>query len=311
MTALQATYDSEIENAVVRTMSYFDIFNYPLKVSEVLNFLSIRSSSPEVEQTLNKLAGDKQIFKLGDFYSLQFDEAVFDRRKKGNALADALLPEIVATANFIFRFPFVRSVMASGSFSKNFMDEKSDFDFFIVCAPQRLWISRMLLVLYKRLFLKSSHKYFCVNYFIDEANLTIDEKNIFTATELATVFPLTGQDHYQKLIAMNQTWLSGFFPNFQKRESKMPQPKNNALKNLIEKLVNLFFGSTINRWFKNIMLNRWKKIYGHLYSSSDFKVAFKSTEKASKNHPRNFQKKIIDEFNTRVSRLSKQAEVYE
>lgn len=305
---LQASYDTEHESAILRTMSYFDIFNYPLKASEILNFLPVSSSKEEVEQTLLKMS---MVTQRGDLYSLQFHSSIFDRRLKGNALADALLPEITKKANLIFQFPFVRSVMASGSFSKNFMDEKSDFDFFIVCAPKRIWISRMLLVLYKKLFLRNSHQHFCVNYFIDESNLTIEEKNIFTATELATVLPLTGQQYYLRLLSANAHWLFNTFPNFQSRQTSIAEKTGNTFKKLIERSIDLFFGDILNRWFKKISVKRWKKTYQHQYSTSDFNIAFKSTDSVSKNHPRNFQKKIVDEFDSRVSSLSKKLEVYD
>ena len=96
------------------------------------------------------------------------------------------------------------------------MDEKSDLDFFIITAPKRLWIARTLLVMYKRFFLFNSHKYFCVNYFVDEDHLEIEEKNLFTATELATVIPLYGQVHYTNLLKANP-WLKRFFPNYTPR----------------------------------------------------------------------------------------------
>jgi hypothetical protein len=248
---------------------------------------------------------------MDDLYSLKFDFSIFDRRLKGNLLADSLLPHIRQKADLIFQFPFVRAVMASGSFSKNFMDEKSDFDFFIVCAPKRIWISRMLLVLYKKVFLKNSHRHFCVNYFIDESNLGIDEKNIFTATELATVLPLAGFNHYERLLAANQDWMFQTFPNFQSRLSSNECNRDGVFKFIFEKSINVFFGDTLNRWFKQLTINRWRKTYAHLYSASDFNVAFKSTESVSKNHPRNFQKRIIEEFQARVNRLAKKVEVYE
>lgn len=308
---MPARNDSEIEMAILRTLSYFDIFNYPLKASEIFNFLHINVSRRELEQTLNKLAAEKQVVQNSDLYSLKCDPSIFERRIKGNLLADRLFPQVKEKADLIFQFPFVRAVMASGSFSKNFMDDKSDFDFFIICAPKRIWISRMLLVLYKKIFLKNSHRHFCVNYFIDESNLEIDEKNIFTATELATVLPLTGFHHYERLMAENQNWMSQNFPNLQPRPSTGEHNQHGPFKTILEKSINIFFGDKLNRWFKKITLNRWEKTYGHLYAASDFKVAFKSTDSVSKNHPRNFQKRIIEEFQTRVNRLAKKEEVYE
>src|SRR5690606_3777846 len=104
---------------------------------------------------------------------------------RGNLMANKFSDIARKKAKLISQFPFVRGVMASGSLSKGYADEKSDIDFFIITIPNRLWIARTLLVLYKRIFLLNSHKFFCVNYFVDEKHLGIEEKNLFTATELA------------------------------------------------------------------------------------------------------------------------------
>lgn len=301
--------DLALEQAVMRTLTYFDLFNYPLKSSELLNFLQLKASKLSVEKILESLVNQNQIAKSDDLYSLQFDAALFERRRIGNHLADSLLPRVKKQADLIFQFPFVRSVMASGSFSKNFMDEKSDFDFFIVCTPQRIWISRMLLVLYKKLFLKNSHKYFCVNYFVDETHLEIDEKNIFTATELATVLPFNGFDQYQQLMTANKQWLSDTFPNFKQRTTPTATSLDSRFKKIVEFIFTIFFGIYINRLFKQITLGKWKRRYGKLYSSPDFRIAFKSTDSVSKNHPRNFQKKILDLYQARIIALSKKVKV--
>jgi hypothetical protein len=297
-----------LEEAVLRTLKYFDMFDYPLNSSEIANFLTMAASPLSIGKTLEVMVNQKQIAQSKELYGLQFNARIFERRRRGNQFADSLVPNIQKQANFIFQFPFVRSVMASGSFSKNFMDEKSDFDFFIVCAPNRIWISRMLLVLYKKLFLKNSHKFFCVNYFVDETHLEIDEKNIFTATELATVLPLNGFATYKKLMSENRKWLTNIFPNFEQRPSKAETLTDSILKSFAEGLFNVFFGSSINKLFKWVTQQKWKRTYGRLYATSDFNIAFKSTDNVSKNHPQNFQKKILSLYNARICALPKKVE---
>jgi hypothetical protein len=299
--------DIAVEVAVIRTLIYFDLFNYPLTSEEVFQFLQTHSTKGIVEEALNALVSEGKLTRKSELYSMQTDPALFERRKAGNALANLLLPRVTEQANLIAKFPFVRSVMASGSFSKNYMDETSDFDFFIVCAPNRIWISRMLLVAYKKLVLKNSHKHFCVNYFIDENHLEIDEKNIFTATELATVLPLTGFDQYARLIESNKTWLATYFPHFQPRQIITGRNSGWQVKRSLEFVLNVFFGTQLNRLFKWVTIRKWKRTYSH-YPSSDFNIAFKSTEGVSKNHPRNFQKIILETYQLRIATLIKKLE---
>ncbi|MEZ4965453.1 MAG: hypothetical protein R2791_09430 [Saprospiraceae bacterium] len=53
----------------------------------------------------------------------------------------------------------------------------------------------------------NSHKYFCVNYFVDTEHLEIEDKNLFTATETVTLLPLYGRDWYEGFYkALSWAW---------------------------------------------------------------------------------------------------------
>jgi hypothetical protein len=296
-----------LEENVIKTLLYYDIFQYPLKGSEVFCFLRINSvTEKDVIQCLDGLVQQKCVSKFGELYSLQPTETNIERRIKGNQEAKRYLPLAKQRALQISRFPFVRAVLASGSLSKDYMDENSDLDFFIVTAPSRLWISRTLLVIYKRLFLHNSHKQFCVNYFVDSEHLEIEEKNLFTATELATVIPLYGADYYHQLIAKNKSWLTEYFPNFKPRDAvAVPVHQKVFLKKVTEGVINLLVGKSLNLFFMWLTQRRWKQLYASHYNVNDFKIAFKTKEYVSKNHPRHFQKKVMDHYREQLLLINK------
>lgn len=286
---------------------YYDIFNYPLRSREVFQFLGIGDvTREEVTAALDALAAQQYLFRFGDFYSLQPDEKNVHRRLKGNAEAAKWLPLASNVAAFISKFPFVRAVMASGSLSKDYMDENSDLDFFVVTTPNRLWISRTLLVLYKRLFLNNSHKFLCANYFVDTQHMVIEEQNLFTATELATVIPLQGAAYYEQLLETNSPWLLRYFPNFVPRQVKeVPPASIGLLKKIMETTLNIFFANALERFFMFITLRRWKKLYQDSYDAADFRIAFKTKKYASKNHPKNFQKKVMERYQQKLEAFAK------
>ena len=293
--------DIKLKKHIVRTLLYYDIFNYPLKSAEVFRFLGTNSiTEHDVLQALNKLTEDLVVFKFEDFYSVQPSDSTVHRRKKGNLAAEGFYQLANKKAAFMAKFPFVRAVLASGSLSKGYMDEKSDLDFFIVTAPKRLWIARTLLVTYKWVFLFNSHKYFCANYFVDEDHLEIEEKNLFTATELATALPLYGAQYYQRLMAEN-SWLKGFFPNYSPRPTgTVPESKTAGFKKMLESCANLLGGDTIESFCRRITRARWKRLYQKEYPTVDFEIAFKSKAYASKNHPKHFQRKVMDLYEKKI-----------
>ena len=294
--------DIKLKKHIVNTLLYYDIFNYPLKSSEVFRFLGMNSiTERDVLVALNKLTEDLIVFRFEDFYSIQPTEETVHRRKKGNLAAEGFYQLAHTKAAFIAKFPFVRAVLASGSLSKGYMDEKSDLDFFIITAPKRLWIARTLLVTYKRFFLFNSHKYFCANYFVDEHHLEIEEKNLFTATELATALPLYGAQYYKRLMAEN-LWLKGFFPNYSPRPiGKVPESKTEGFKKMLEWCFDVLGGGSLESFCRGITRARWKRLYQKEYPATDFEVAFKSKEYASKNHPNHFQRKVMDLYAKKIN----------
>jgi len=296
-----------LSKSILRTLLYFDMFKYPLTAEEVFHHLQTNHvTNEDVKEELKIMSKHALVFPLDNFYSIQNNAALEQRRKQGNILAKEYLKLAEKKARLIASFPFVRAVLASGSLSKEYMDEKSDLDFFVITKQNRLWIARTLLVMYKRIFLSGSHKFFCVNYFVDEEHLEIEEKNLFTATELATLMPLYGKEHYSRLIAANR-WIKNFLPNFKPRSiDQVPPFKMSIQKNIVEHILNFFGGNRLEKFFMNITGKRWKKIYQHQYEKQDFEIAFKTKSHASKNHPKYFQKKITELYQERLTAFENQ-----
>jgi len=296
-----------LSEQVIKPLLYFDMFNYPLNSLELFIYLRINGTTQkEVERCLEDLEERKHIFRFGDLYCLHADEKNIKRRIKGNHEAAKWLKVARKQAQFIGKFPFVRAVMASGSLSKGYMDENSDLDFFIVTAPNRLWIARTLLVLYKRVFLFNSHKRFCVNYFVDSQHLEIEEKNLFTATELATLIPLYNRECYDFMIASNH-WLREFLPNCRKQHNEaMDQVSSDSMKAFFEFLLNPF-SRTFDKFFMKMTLRRWKRLYQKKFDKKDFAIAFKTLPHVSKNHPNNYQKKILDLYQLKVNEYGRRS----
>ncbi len=302
--------DTTLYSSVVKTLLYYNIFNYPLKATEVFNFLHRNGvEEQDVKASLEQLTAQKIIFSNGELYSIQRDPSIFSKRIIGNEQAKQSMPLAFKVAQRIGRFPFVRAVMASGSLSKDYMDDDSDLDFFVITAPRRVWITRLLLALYKRLFLRNTHKLFCTNYFIDTDHLEIEEKNLFTATELATLIPLYGHDFYPLLMDANKHWVKKQFPNCRPRPIERNFVEDKRLKTITETVITVLGGSLLNRLILAMARKRWRKLYQEQYKESDFRVAFKSEGYVSKNHPRNFQKKVIELYEQQLKSFENKFEM--
>ncbi|MGH1385928.1 nucleotidyltransferase domain-containing protein [Kordia sp.] len=245
------------------------------------------------------------IFNFDGFYIDVNNPDRVERRLKGNEMARNIMPKAIKVSRKIAKFPYVKGVCLSGALSKGFYDDDGDFDFFIITEPNRLWIARTLLVLYKKIFLLNSKKYFCVNYFISTDKLEISEQNLFTATEIATLIPLYGTDVFNDFLTKNQ-WATPYFPN-------KPSPKMSTIRDtekgwfskMIQNAFNGSFGLKLDQYLQKLTIKKWRRKFKNL-AQEDFNIAMKSTRHVSKHHPQNYQNKVITRLNERYSEVIKE-----
>ena len=286
-----STFSPE-EQSVLSALLYADIFTYPLTKEELVQRANLSTlSMVNLPRVLDKLLKAGYIHALGDFYSLRCEPTVAARRREGNKRALKSMKLARRIGRLIGHMPYVRMVTISGSLSKDYMDKKSDFDFFLITKPGRLWFVKAYTVFIKRVVLLGNYKYFCVNYLIDDAHLEIGEKNIFTATELMTTRPVAGKALYEDFIAANG-WVQEYYPHCQPQDTEGVGHTGSVLQRLAELCFNNALGNWVERKSKAVFEDRIKKRYAAKYSQEDLSIAFKSTEHVSKYHEKNFQQKV-------------------
>lgn len=290
-----ADNDILLRSYILKTLKYFHVFRHPLYADEIFAFLQIPVSKSDLQHTLAAMVRDESIFYAHNMYALENSAQIFLKRMVGADMAAEKMKEARKCAALIAAFPFVKAVCVSGSLSKGYADEKSDIDFFIITSNKRLWISRTLLHLFKKLtFLVNRQHSFCMNYFIDESRLCLEEKNIFTATELATLVPVYNSDMHKALLGNNKSWIEEHFPNMVLTE------QHNALsskpfKKPLEWILNRMWAERLNITLMVLTDKLWRfKWQRKNYPMEDYELAMKTKWYVSKQHPLNYQKKVLE-----------------
>jgi hypothetical protein len=234
---------------LLKIILYFDVFSYPLKKDEILHYAGIGEDQKAEASTVLDFLCRKGFLNYANGFYFIGDQGKVARREAGNAKARQRMNTAYRFSRIISWFPFVRAVMLSGSISKGFMAERDDIDYFIVVHPGRLWITRTLLTIFKKVFLLNSYRNFCINYFVDSDHLEIKERNRFTATELVFLVPVYNRSVYKEILAVNE-WVKCYYPVFF-------QLNNNCfdgepfLKRWVEKLLSKrYFDRIENRIFE-------------------------------------------------------------
>lgn len=298
---------SPIEENIIATLAYFDLFSYPLNRGEIYLFLPVKCDMNVFNHSLNSLVNDRHIYRFEKFYSLKDDVYLVQRRIKGNKKAAELMQTAQKVCNTLIKFPYVRGIGVSGSLSKNFADEDSDIDLFIITAKNRLWVARTLMHMLKKLaYLAGKEHYFCMNYYIDEQTLLINEQNIYTATEVVTLIPLQGDVAFVDFFTAN-AWSRQFLPNNIMRLSTAKTASKSRFKTFVESLLNNRFGNWLDDQLWHISANRWSKKTISKQRNNKGQVMVMNTGKHfAKPDPGDFQANLMSRYKLKMEGLLKE-----
>lgn len=289
--------------AVAKVLSYFDVFFFPLTASEIQKFSSIPFTEVQLKATLNLMLSEGKIKNHEEYYLPSFSaENNVNIRKENEQRAKNIAAKVKRYSQLISRFPFVECVCISGSYSKGVISKDGDVDFFIITQPGKLWLSRTLLVLFKKIVLLNSRKYFCVNYFIDSGNLAIPDTNIFSATEISTLIPMYNGALYQEFIEKNK-WIKTYLPNIEHPPTEDLPSRKTGLKRFLEWMLSGTFGNWLDNVCFRMTLNRWKRKFAH-FNESDFDLNMRTRKHVSKHHPQGFQRKVLTGLNERMAKFN-------
>lgn len=240
------------EQAVLKTLAYFDVFNYPMKPSEIHQFAPILMSPLNVVPCLNYMVNHGLIFQHGNFFSINSDPAVAESRKANSKTTDKSIALAKRFSRFLSRVPFVDGVFAADTNSFELHPEGVELDFSIIAKPNRAWLCRFFIRLYMSLFWFRSSKSFGLNHIIDGGQLQLDDKSLMMATKLKMLTPMVNQELYSSFIKSN-TWANQFLPNLkQKAKEDVPELSKNVLKSIIEFVGSGAIGSSLNKLLKNL-----------------------------------------------------------
>ncbi|MBS1563632.1 MAG: hypothetical protein JST39_04550 [Bacteroidetes bacterium] len=247
-----------MQNSVVRVLAYFDMFAYPVSEEEILFFLDTEAEPGLLRESLQKLLQEKYIFRYDRFYSLRDDSSLAGKRIKDNQRAAEMMITARRVAAFLYKFPYVRGIGISGSLSKNVAGENADIDFFIITRANRLWIARTLMHLFKKLtFLVGKQHWYCMNYYVDEEALQVEEQNVYTAMELITLIPVSGNGTMQKFFTANE-WATVYYPSYAgKAASSNTTARKFWLKRLVERLLDNRLGDRLDDYLMKVTTKRW------------------------------------------------------
>ena len=147
---------TNLDNSILKTLIFFDIFDYPLTVTELWKWLYRPGEKYSLSQVKHALVNSPDLIGKIDsaegFYSLKGRVHNFFRSKQNNNLAERKFSKAVRLAKFYRFIPFVRMMAVVNSLAYSNAKENSDIDFFIITSKNKIWLARFFTILFVRTF---------------------------------------------------------------------------------------------------------------------------------------------------------------
>ena len=208
-------------NAVLKTLIYSDIFDYPLKIQEIYRYLI---ESKINEESLGQILAsiDRHIAFKNNYYCLLGRENIIKKRiqrEKESKIKLQIAQTIIKRISFL---PTILFIGISGALAMENAKKKDDIDLFIITQKNTLWSTRLFLIVllkvmgkYRKRGDKNVENKICLNMFLDQNNLKlpIERQNLYSAHEIIQLLSVFERKNtYQKFLNSNK-WVYKFLPN--------------------------------------------------------------------------------------------------
>ncbi|MFZ4813981.1 MAG: hypothetical protein ACOYL5_05555 [Phototrophicaceae bacterium] len=203
------------EEAILRTILYADVFDFPLTLDEIHHFLIAAepASLERLQQTLAESTYLQARLCLDlPYYALNDHPEVIARRQQRESIARDVVPKAQRYGHLLAALPFVRMVAITGAIAvRNPSGWRDDFDYLIITVPGRVWLTRALAVMMVRVCRRFGVE-LCPNFVLASDQLTQRRQDLFIAREIAQMIPLNNIDLYHAFREANR-WTDEYQPN--------------------------------------------------------------------------------------------------
>lgn len=199
----------DLQRAILQTVAYADVFDYPLTDREIHRYL-IGNPSP-LEGVRWFLEDTSLLSQVGGFHTFPGREALVRIRRRREGVSSRLWRHALRYGRLIAGLPFVRMVAVTGALAVNNVEPGADIDYLVVTEPGKVWSCRAMILLLARM-ARLQGITLCPNYLLSLHSLAFPDQNLYAAHEFAQMVPLAGLDVYERMHESNP-WVASFLPN--------------------------------------------------------------------------------------------------
>ncbi len=291
-----------MEKAILKTLIYADIFDYPLKIQEIHKWLIGRKVTlRQVESAIGRLVQSEKCKVKSEYYFLRKREGLVAQRRRKEEQSGIYLRKAKLLSQILKIIPWIKLVGISGGLALNNAGRKDDIDLFIITAKNRLWISRILalgllsLVGQRRKKGEKGKKIagkLCINTLLEETRLEQGNKDIFVAHEVLQMKVLWQRDGIYGKYLEDNSWVFKFLPNWITHQSS-PHKRGSNKQVVIINWIPAYAGMTMEKLAKWLQMKIMQKPQG-MERIEDGALYF---------HPNDIRQEVLSKYEQKLKKI--------
>ncbi|MBI4670115.1 MAG: hypothetical protein HY741_00390 [Chloroflexi bacterium] len=294
------------DRAIVATLLYYDLFAFPLRADEVVRFA--HGPAADAPWTARELPRGGLWWESRDgFWFLKGREQWIARRVELQTASARKLPRARKYARLLQLIPGVRFIGVTGSLAMESAVPEDDIDLLIVAAPDRLWLTRALVLSALLAWgvkrpddARTAYPdLICANIFLSECDLQLPDENLFIAHELCQMLPLLGKATYRSFLHAN-AWIKNYLPQWQPTHAPF---QDRPPWRRIQRAFELGFADPLGaRLERELARRQLERIHGKHARGHNPNVKISPTQ--LRFHPRDLSDYVVNTFNARWNALA-------
>lgn len=216
--------DSLLRHALIQTLAFFDLFDYPLTSAEWHRWLwKYPGLSYEVfTHLLDQKTGSLPWTQHRGYYCFSSNIQAAEKRQRSVRFLEKKMKKAKKAGQKIRCIPFVRALFVCNLLPIT-VKQRSDIDVLIVVKENRLWTTRLLITLVLSLFRLRRNKKkitdgICLSFYItdnalDLSSLRFQDEDIYFIYWLAMLLPVYDPENFYTQIQKKNDWTTSYISN--------------------------------------------------------------------------------------------------
>lgn len=229
-----------MEEDIVRTLSYYDVFDYPLTFSELKKYLFCPVDVSD-EELLEIIDAIPIINQFDGYYYLLGRSKLVSLRNNRSEISNQKLIKAKIIAKLLSAFPTIEYIGVNGRLAMHNATSSDNIELFVIVKRNSILVSKLfvnLILLFtgqKRITAKQKNKdKICVNTFLANGNLALGKygKNLYLAHEIVQLKTLFDRGSVKQDLLQSNSWIKKYFPNLKysfSKKKKINENKTNLL----------------------------------------------------------------------------------